>query len=126
MKSFLPPIALLALLLCATAWNSAVMSRETARWADQLEQADALADNGDWITARETLREGYTDWCSRQTYLHIVEEHDVVDGAEAMYRRAWAFALTEELTEFRAEVAGLRSQLRLLAEMERFSIKNVL
>lgn len=49
-----------------------------------------------------------------------------MDDAEAMYRRAMAFAATRELTEFRAELADLRDQLRLLAEMERFSVKNVL
>ena len=53
-------------------------------------------------------------------------EHDAVDGAEAMFRRAEAFAETEELSEFRAELADLTSQLRLLAEMERLSIKNIL
>ena len=62
----------------------------------------------------------------KATYLHIVTEHDAINDAEAMYRRALAFAATRESTEFRAELADLRDQLRLLAEMERFSIKNVL
>ena len=43
-----------------------------------------------------------------------------------MYRRAMAFAATEEITEFRAEAADLTDQLRLLAEMERLSIRNIL
>ena len=43
-----------------------------------------------------------------------------------MYRRAMAFAAARESSELRAELADLRDQLRLLAEMERFSIKNVL
>ena len=49
-----------------------------------------------------------------------------MDDAEAMYRRCAAFAAAEEPSEFRAELADLDDQLRLLAEMERFSIKNVL
>ena len=56
----------------------------------------------------------------------LVTEHDAVDDAEAMYRRAMAFAATRETTEFRAELADLRDQLRLLAEMERFNVKNIL
>ena len=49
-----------------------------------------------------------------------------MDDAEAMYRRAMAFADTRELSEFRAELSDLRDQLRLLAEMERLNLKNVL
>ena len=49
-----------------------------------------------------------------------------MDDAEAMYRRAMAFAATRELTEFRAELSDLRDQLRLLAEVERLDVKNVL
>lgn len=56
----------------------------------------------------EVLTDSYTDWSGKQTYLHIVTEHDAVDDAEAMYRRAMAFAATRELTEFRAELADLR------------------
>ena len=63
--------------------------------------------------------------CIRDS-LHIVARHDTVDDAEAMYRRALAFAATRELTEFRAEISDLRDQLRLLAETERLDIKNVL
>ena len=76
--------------------------------------------------AVEVLTESYADWSGRQTYLHIVTEHDAINDAEAMYRRALAFAATRESTEFRAELADLRDQLRLLAEMERFNIKNIL
>ena len=43
-----------------------------------------------------------------------------------MYRRAAAFLKTREASELQAELADLRDQLRLLAEMERFSIKNIL
>ena len=49
-----------------------------------------------------------------------------MDAAEAMYHRALAFAQSEEDSELRAELADLRDQLRLLAEMEEFSVKNVL
>ena len=79
-----------------------------------------------WAEALDALWESYDDWSHSQTYLHIVSHHDAVDDAEAMYRRALAFAATRELTEFRAEISDLRDQLRLLAETERLDIKNVL
>jgi hypothetical protein len=95
-------------------------------WDAQLESAASLAADGDWSGAEAALQESYGDWTRRQTWLHIVIKHDAVDGAEAMYRRAFAFVSAKEPSEFQAEAADLRSQIRLLAEMERISVKNVL
>lgn len=125
-KGCLPPIAVLAAILAFAIWNSHTMTADTDRWRTQLQQSDALAQAGDWPGAAAALSESYADWSARQTYLHIVSEHDAVDDAEAMYHRALAFAATQESSEFRAELSDLRDQLRLLAEMERFSVKNIL
>lgn len=124
--SLIPPIALLAAILAGSLWNSTVMTNHTSRWQEQLWQADAFAQSENWSDATATLTESYQDWSCRQTYLHIVTEHDAVDSAEAMYQRALAFAATRELSEFRAELADLRSQLCLLSEMEQLTLKNVL
>lgn len=124
--SYLPALGVLTVTLAFTLWVSANMQEKTARWQEQLLQADALAQSDDWTGAMDVLMESYEDWTSHQTYLHIVTQHDVVDDAQSMYHRAMAFAATRELSEFRAELSDLRDQLRLLAEMERFSIKNVL
>ena len=126
MKGYLTSMAILAAVLALCLWNGAAMTADTARWRDQLLHTDALAQSEDWAAAAEALAESYRDWAQSQAYLHIVARHDAVDDAEAMYRRAAAFAATRELTEFRAEIADLRDQLRLLAEMERLDIQNVL
>ena len=110
MKRCLPPLAVLAAILVLSLWNGRVMERRTSRWQ----------------AAEAALTDSYSDWSRSQTYLHIVTEHDAVDDAEAMYRRAMAFAQEQESSEFRAELADLQDQLRLLAEMERFSLKNIL
>ena len=125
-KGLLLPAALLAAILAFCLWNSAAMTAGAARWRAQLEEADRLAQAGDWEGAAASLQAGYADWSARQTYLHVVTNHDAVDGAEAMFHRALAFAASEEDSELRAELANLRDQLRLLAEMEEFSLKNVL
>ena len=126
MRAYVLPAAILAAILSFALWNGARMTGCTARWRDQLQKVDALAQAEDWTGALETLSDSYDDWSEHQTYLHIVAEHDTVDDAEAMYRRAMAFAATRELTEFRAELSDLRDQLRLLAEVERLDVKNVL
>ena len=125
-KSLAVPLAVLGVILAFALWNSRCVTAETDHWREQLRQADILAQAGEWERAAAALSDSYGDWSARQTYLHIVAEHDAIDGAESMYRRAMAFAATEELSEFRAELADLRDQLRLLAEMEEFSIVNVL
>ncbi len=125
MRGTLPPLALLAGLLAFALWNGARITDSTARWRAQLQRADTLAQSEDWAGAAAALAQSHTDWTGSQTYLHIVSQHSAVDEAEAMYRRCQAFAAVRELSEFRAEVAGLREQLRLLAEMERLSVRNI-
>ena len=126
MRAYWKPLAVLGAILAFALWNGAAMTGHTDRWRDQIQQADAHAQAGHWSEAMAILTDSYPDWSENQTYLHIVTEHDAVDDAEAMYRRAMAFAATREATEFRAELADLRDQLRLLAEMERFNVKNIL
>lgn len=125
-KGLLLPAALLAVILAFCLWNSAAMAAHTGRWRARLEEADRLVRLEDWAGAAAAIRSGYADWTSRQTYLHCVTGHDAVDDAEAMYHRCLAFAEREEDSELRAELADLRDQLRLLAEMEEFSLRNVL
>ena len=42
-KELLPPLAILAVILAFTLWNSAAMTAHTARWQTQLQQAEAQA-----------------------------------------------------------------------------------
>lgn len=125
-RMLLPPICVLSALLALSLWNEGHIRRETDRWRAQLLTADALSRSGEWAEALDALWESYDDWSRSQTYLHIVARHDTVDDAEAMYRRAAAFAQAEEPSEFLAETADLRDQLRLLAEMEALTIRNIL
>lgn len=122
---FLSVLTLLAVLFLAL-WNSASMAGRTQRWQGQLDQVEALATDGAWEEAYQALEESYGDWSSSQAYLHIVSHHDVLDEAEAMYRRAAVFICLQEESSLLGELSDLRHQLRLLSEMEQLSIKNVL
>ena len=125
-KGYLIPTFILAGILAASLWISGVVSYKTAHWMSQLQTADALAQQEDWSGALSSLSDSYVDWTSQQTWLRIATKHDIVDEAEAMYHRAMAFASTKELSEFRAEISQLLTQLHILAETERFSIQNIL
>ena len=112
MRGLLGPLALLFAILAFSLWNSAAMAADTERWRDQLDQVEGFARAEDWSAAAEAL--------------HVVSQHEAVDDAEGMFRRAMAYAGAEEASDFRAEISDLRDQLRLLAEMERFSLRNIL
>lgn len=125
-KGIFLPIILLVGILAFSLWNSAVISQNTDRWLTQLQQADTLAQAKNWDTAMDALSESYEDWSHHKPWLHIVVKHDIVNGTEAMYHRAMAFAAETEPSEFRAELADLQDQLRLLAETEQFNLENIL
>ena len=125
-KANLIPLAILLGVLSFTLWNSAAVSKTSDRWHTQLQSAAALAHTGNWPAAAEALQESYADWSAHQTWLHIITQHAIADGAEAMYRRAIAFAATEEPSEFQAEMSDLMSQILLLSETEQLRIGNIL
>lgn len=122
MKLWFPPAVILAGILLFSLWDADQMQNDTDRWCTQLQLADQLAVAEDWNGALETLEDSYLDWKSRWLYLHIVSSRDVADNAESMYLRAMAFAKTEEITEFRAELSDLQNQLRVLRDMESFKL----
>ena len=126
MKAYVLSVLTLLAVLSLALWNSASMAGRTQRWQGQLDQVEALATDGAWEEAYQALEESYGDWSSSQAYLHIVSHHDVLDEAEAMYRRAAVFICLQEESSLLGELSDLRHQLRLLSEMEQLSIKNVL
>lgn len=125
-KDYFIPIAILAVIFGFSFWNSITIQKNTARWSAQLQQAAQLISTENWDAIEHTLQSSYDDWHANQTYLHIVLEHDTIDDADAMYRRAFAFTKAQEPKELQAELADLQDQLGLLVEMERLSLENIL
>lgn len=126
MKHILIPTGLLCALFALALLNGAAMEQTTRRCQNDLQRSGTLALEENWNGASAALQQSYRVWMRHQAYLHIVLDHNSVDEAEAMYARCMAFAATREISEFCAETAGLITQLSLLAEMERLSIKNIL
>ena len=126
MRAYGISVGILAAILVFSLWNSSYMTASTVRWREQLQQADAQAQSEAWTEAVDTLAGSYDDWSESQTYLHIVARHDTVDDAEAMYRRAAVSTKAGDLAQLQSELADLRHQLRLLAEMERCNLRNIL
>ena len=126
MKSLWIPLLTLAALLAAALWTGTYISGETERWSEILQQADSLAGEGRWEEAEKTIQQGYDDWDSRQTFLHIVMEHEELDEAESLFASAFAACSLQDAPDFHATLAQLISQMSLLAETQQVSIKNIL
>lgn len=126
MKYFFIPAALLALLLGTALWNAAAVDASIAPWCDALSQAQEEAEREDWDAAARTLRETREAWGARQVYFHIVTAHDELEAADALFAAAEVYAAARDVTEFRASVAQLSAQLRVVAEMQRLTLRNVL
>ena len=125
-KALLAPAATLVLLFSLSPLNVATIQKETARLSSQLQQAVHFIQTENWNAIETAIQTSYEDWRVKQTYLHIVLEHEAIDNAEAMYQRAFAFTSAKDSQELQAELADLLHQLTLLSEMERLSIKNIL
>lgn len=118
--------AVLAALLALSLLNSAYLSRCCGQWHDQLVEIDEYVQQEDWPSACEKLKYFTESWNKQQTYLHIVIEHQEIDNAQALIEKGLVLAQEADASEFRVNNAELFSQLTLLDEMERLSIKNVL
>ena len=125
-KPLFRPICILLGIFVFSLWNSYHIQKNTAHWSGTLQQAVSYVQSENWALTQKALHQSYEDWSHAQTYLHIVLEHDAIDDADAMFRRAFAFAETHDTQELQAELANLIDQLNLLAETERLSLKNIL
>ncbi len=125
MRTAIPPIALLILLTGFAVWNAGIIDEYTAQCISGLDEAAHFADTEDWSAVRASLSTSQAHWQSCRSYLRITVTHSMVDAADSMYCRALSFAETEDLVEFQAETAELRTQLLHLAENERFHLGNI-
>lgn len=126
MKVLRIPCFLLLLLLVLALGNSVWLSRRCDSWLTALDRVDHAAQQENWDDARQQLEALYQDWNSVQTWLHVIITHEELNTAQSLFCTVLVLGEEEDDVEFRAHVAELRSQLQLLAEMERVSIKNVL
>lgn len=126
MRAYIKPLAVLAATLAFALWNGAVMTRSHRPVAGAAGTGGRPGPGG----GMEPGGGGPDGQLHRLVRQADLPPHRYRTRCRGRRRGhvppAMAFAATRELTEFRAELADLRDQLRLLAEMERFSVKNVL
>lgn len=126
MKAFWIPAGLLAVILGFSLWAGRYVQLRTDHWIALLERTDQAAAAEDWEEAQRRLEDAYQDWDSSQTFFHTIISHDELDEAETLFVGAAAVCREEDDADFHLMLAQLSAQLRLLAETQSVTIKNVL
>lgn len=115
-------------LLCAAAlWNGLCLGRLTGSLVSSLEQAQGMAEKGNWEEAARITGNAGRRFQERAFYLHVTLRHNDIDAVETAFREVeQLLAHRERLGEYAAANARLKAQLELIAESERLSLHNIL
>lgn len=119
-------IGLLAGMVALSLWHVSALGRLTADLGGRLEQAEALAERGDWDRAVQMTQEASKEWDGRAFYLHVTLDHKTADDIAVGFAETLEFLEWQETGEYSAANARLMEQLRLLGEVERPNLENLL
>ena len=126
MRALYLSAALLAAMFFLTLANSRYVTHRIDQWLQLLDQVDAAADQEDWPSVISMAQKAYDSWSGSQFYFHTVIRHEELDQAESLFLQLLVVCDEQDAAEARLHLADLRSQLRLLAEMEALSVPNIL
>ena len=126
MRSFRIPIFILLLTLLLCLFAGSIVARYTDSWTRQLQFADDLVCREQWPDAQAALSDLYGRWTEQQGWLHMIIVHQELDETEALLQRCIALAQQQDDAGLRSDMAELRTQFTLLAEMQRLTLRNIL
>lgn len=126
MKRIWISLSVLAVVFSLALVNSWYLDRLTEEMAHTLEQAQALAEEGDWAGGQQLTQEVLDRWETSANYLYIVVRHSDSDQVAAGFREVGQLLEWQEEAEYTSANARLIEELRLLAEMEQFNLRNLL
>lgn len=126
MKALYVPILLLAAILSFSLWTGNYTQQRSEEWTQLLEQSDDAAHEENWELALDHLQAAYSGWEEQETFFHTVLSHDELDEASSLFAGAFAACQERDNEDFHIQLAQLSVQLRLLAETQAVSIKNIL
>ena len=126
MKVLVLPLTAMAAILIFSLWAGGYVQQQTESWEQLLEQAAQSALEEDWSQAENLLSQTQKSWERRKTFLHTIIEHSELNEAESLFAAADIACRQQNAQEFISQVTVLTVQLRLLAETQSVSIKNIL
>lgn len=116
----------LAVLLGLSLLNGWYAGTLTQQAAQQLTQAQELADAGNWDGALSITETVFQQWQSHDFYFHAIMRHTDTDQILRTFHGVLQYLRLEEMDQYSAANADLITQVQLLGEMEQASPENVL
>lgn len=126
MKRLIISALVLVFLFSLSLFHSWKIGQITGELSAQLEEAERLAETEQWEAAGTLTRKALESWEGSSGYLYIVLRHSDSDQVSIGFQEVLEFIDCQESGEYSAANAALMTQLRLLSEMERLNLKNVL
>ena len=126
MKVLVLPLGAIAVILAFSLWAGSYVQQQADTWEQLLDQAAAAAEEEDWPQASKLLSQAEEHWERSKTFLHTIIEHSELNEAEALFAAASEACFQQDAQEFRCQLTLLTTQLKVLAETQSVSIKNIL
>lgn len=117
---------LLAGLVALSLWNVAALGALTEELGAILSQAERCAEEGDWQAAKEKTEAAKARWDEESFYLHITLDHEVTDDIAVAFGEVAEFIECEEGGEYSAANARLMEGIRLMGELQKPKLENLL
>jgi len=116
------------ILLCALAlWNGLSLGRFADNLASSLEQAQGMAEKGNWDEAARITQNAERRFRDRAPFLHVILRHCDIDDVETAFREVeQLLSHRERLGEYAAANARLVARLEIIGDGEHFALQNIL
>lgn len=126
MKRFWISVTILCVTFVLALSNGFVLLRLTEQMTNRLEQAQLLAEQEQWEQASALTEDALGIWTRSEGYLYVVLRHSEADAVAQEFSEVLELLHWGEEAEYTSANARLVEDIRLLAEMEAFSLKNLL
>lgn len=126
MKRVWIALGILLLVFAATLLHSQTIATLSFDLSALLEEAEANAEQGDWMGAKELTQTAREKWEGQANYLYFTLRHTETDAIYTGFCEVAEFIECQEAGEYSAANARLIANLELLAEAEQLSLKNIL
>lgn len=126
MWRFYSSILTLFLILCACFSTATWIQSTTLDYIHILEEAQSLAQEGEWKQASIRTQEVYDHWTEQSFRMYITLRHSDLDKIKLCFQSVSQYLEQEDQEPYMANNAQLITQLELLAEMEQCTIENIL
>lgn len=119
-------VGLLAGLVALSLWNVKKLDVLAAELNGALAGAEAAAEAGDWSGAEERTAAALERWQESGFYLHVTLDHETTDDIDLAFGEVREFIQCQEGGEYSAANARLMEAIRLMGEMQKPKVENLL